>query len=37
MHGMECGRTVLNINRDGLLDTDVALQFFRPVLHLAEW
>ena len=30
-------RTVFSINRDRLLDTDVARQFFRRVLHLAEW
>ena len=30
-------RTVFSINRDRLLGTDVARQFFRRVLHLAEW
>lgn len=30
-------RTVFSINRDRLLDSDVARQFFRRVLHLAEW
>lgn len=30
-------RTVFSINRDRLLGTDIARQFFRRVLHLAEW
>jgi transposase len=30
-------RTVFSINRDRLLDDDIARPFFRRVLHLAEW
>jgi transposase len=30
-------RTVFSINRDRLVDSDVARQFLRRVLHLAEW
>ena len=31
------GRTVFSINRDRLLCTDMALEFFDCVLYLAEW
>jgi len=30
-------RTVFSINRDRLLSTDMAREFFERVLHLAEW
>jgi transposase len=30
-------RTVFSINRDRLLDDDIARPFFRRVLHLAQW